>query len=85
MAQIEKTAKLVRLSDTELTIANPAEDIRDRTAHHVAPGGRGWRNTYPEKAERRLNDNGHAELGRDEHQIGSHTLGGDVLQDDPEM
>jgi hypothetical protein len=31
MAQIEKTAKLVRLSDTELTIANPAEDIRDRT------------------------------------------------------
>jgi len=31
MAQIEKTAKLIRLSDTELTIANPAEDIRDRT------------------------------------------------------
>jgi sporulation protein YlmC with PRC-barrel domain len=31
MAQIEKTAKLVRLSDTELTIANPAEDIRGRT------------------------------------------------------
>jgi len=31
MAQIEKTAKLVRLSDTELTVANPAEDIRDRT------------------------------------------------------
>ena len=31
MAQIEKAAKLVRLSDTELTIANPAEDIRDRT------------------------------------------------------
>ena len=31
MAQIEKTAKLMRLSDTELTIANPAEDIRDRT------------------------------------------------------
>ena len=30
MAQIEKTAKLVRLSDTELTIANPAEDIRGR-------------------------------------------------------
>jgi sporulation protein YlmC with PRC-barrel domain len=30
MAQIEKTAKLVRLSDTELTIANPDEDIRDR-------------------------------------------------------
>jgi len=30
MAQIEKTAKLIRLSDTELTIANPAEDIRDR-------------------------------------------------------
>ena len=31
MAQIEKTTKLLRLSDTELTIANPAEDIRDRT------------------------------------------------------
>jgi sporulation protein YlmC with PRC-barrel domain len=31
MAQIEKTATLVRLSDTELTIVNPAEDIRDRT------------------------------------------------------
>src|SRR5262245_30877567 len=31
MAQIEKTATLVRLSDTELTIANPAEDIRDHT------------------------------------------------------
>jgi len=30
MAQIETTAKLVRLSDTELTIANPAEDIRGR-------------------------------------------------------
>src|SRR5215211_3643106 len=30
MAQIEKTAKLIRLSDTELTIANPAEDIRGR-------------------------------------------------------
>jgi sporulation protein YlmC with PRC-barrel domain len=31
MAQSEKTAKLIRLSDTELTIANPAEDIRGRT------------------------------------------------------
>jgi sporulation protein YlmC with PRC-barrel domain len=31
MAQIEKTAKMIRLSDTELTIANPAEDIRGRT------------------------------------------------------
>lgn len=31
MDQIEKTAKLIRLSDTELTIANPAEDIRDHT------------------------------------------------------
>jgi sporulation protein YlmC with PRC-barrel domain len=31
MAQIENTAKLVRLSDTELTIANPAEDIRGHT------------------------------------------------------
>src|SRR5215470_9573737 len=31
MAQIEKTATLVRLSDTELTIANPAADIRGRT------------------------------------------------------
>lgn len=31
MAQIEKTAKLIRLSDTELTIANPAEDVRNRT------------------------------------------------------
>ena len=30
MAQIEKTAKLIRLSDTELTIANPDEDMRDR-------------------------------------------------------
>jgi sporulation protein YlmC with PRC-barrel domain len=30
MAQIEKTATLVRLSDTELTVADPAEDIRDR-------------------------------------------------------
>ena len=30
MAQIETTAKLVRLSDTALTIANPAEDIRGR-------------------------------------------------------
>jgi sporulation protein YlmC with PRC-barrel domain len=32
MARIEKTAKLIRLSDTELTIANPAEDIRGRAA-----------------------------------------------------
>jgi len=30
MAQNEKTAALVRLSDTELTVADPAEDIRDR-------------------------------------------------------
>jgi len=30
MAQIEKTAALRRLSDTELTVADPAEDIRDR-------------------------------------------------------
>ena len=30
MAQIEKITKLIRLSDTELTIANPAEDIRGR-------------------------------------------------------
>lgn len=30
MAQSEKTATLVRLSDTELTVADPAEDIRDR-------------------------------------------------------
>jgi sporulation protein YlmC with PRC-barrel domain len=30
MAQIEKTAKMIRLSDTELTITNPAEDIRGR-------------------------------------------------------
>jgi sporulation protein YlmC with PRC-barrel domain len=28
MAQIEKITKLIRLSDTELMIANPAEDIR---------------------------------------------------------
>jgi len=32
MAQIEKTTKLIRLNDTELTIANPAEDIRGRMA-----------------------------------------------------
>ena len=31
MAQIETTATLRRLSDTELTVTNPAEDIRDRT------------------------------------------------------
>jgi sporulation protein YlmC with PRC-barrel domain len=30
MAQSEKTATLLRLSNTELTVANPAEDIRDR-------------------------------------------------------
>jgi len=30
MAQMEKTAALKRLSDTELTVANPAEDVRDR-------------------------------------------------------
>jgi sporulation protein YlmC with PRC-barrel domain len=30
MAHIEKTATLVRLSDTELTVADAAEDIRDR-------------------------------------------------------
>ena len=30
MAQIEKTAPLRWLSDTELTMADPAEDIRDR-------------------------------------------------------
>jgi sporulation protein YlmC with PRC-barrel domain len=30
MAQIENTATLVRLSDTELTVADPAADIRDR-------------------------------------------------------
>jgi sporulation protein YlmC with PRC-barrel domain len=30
MAQIETTATLVRLSDTELTVADPAADIRDR-------------------------------------------------------
>jgi sporulation protein YlmC with PRC-barrel domain len=30
MAQSEKTATLMRLSDTELTVADPAEDIRDR-------------------------------------------------------
>jgi sporulation protein YlmC with PRC-barrel domain len=31
MAQIEKTTKLVRLRDTELTVANPAEDVRGRS------------------------------------------------------
>jgi sporulation protein YlmC with PRC-barrel domain len=31
MAQTEKAAALMRLSDTELTVADPAEDIRDRT------------------------------------------------------
>jgi sporulation protein YlmC with PRC-barrel domain len=30
MAQIEKAATLVRLSDSELTVADPAEDIRGR-------------------------------------------------------
>ena len=30
MAQLETTATLVRLSDTELTVADPAADIRDR-------------------------------------------------------
>lgn len=30
MAQMEKHATLVRLSDTKLTVADPAEDIRDR-------------------------------------------------------
>jgi sporulation protein YlmC with PRC-barrel domain len=30
MTQSEKTATLRRLSDTELTVADPAEDIRDR-------------------------------------------------------
>jgi len=30
MDQTEKTATLRRLSDTELTVADPAEDIRDR-------------------------------------------------------
>ena len=30
MAQTEKTGTLVRLSDTDLTVANPAEDIRNR-------------------------------------------------------
>jgi len=30
MAQIKQTAKLVRLRDTELTVAHPAEDFRDR-------------------------------------------------------
>jgi len=29
MAQIETTAALRRLSDTELKVADPAEDIRD--------------------------------------------------------
>ena len=41
MAQIKKTAKLVRLSDTELTIANSAEDIRGHTVvdkYETAPG-----------------------------------------------
>jgi sporulation protein YlmC with PRC-barrel domain len=31
MAQTDKTATIVRLSDTELTVADPAEDIRGRT------------------------------------------------------
>jgi sporulation protein YlmC with PRC-barrel domain len=30
MAQSEKTAMLVRLSDTELTVADPAADMRNR-------------------------------------------------------
>jgi sporulation protein YlmC with PRC-barrel domain len=30
MARMTKTAALMRLSDTELTVADPAEDIRDR-------------------------------------------------------
>jgi sporulation protein YlmC with PRC-barrel domain len=30
MAQSEKTATLVRLSDTELTVADPAADMRNR-------------------------------------------------------
>src|SRR5215510_850362 len=61
------------------------EDIRDRAAHHIAPGGRRRGNAYPQKAQGRLNDNGHAELCRNEHQIRRDTLRGDVLQDDPEM
>ena len=31
MAHMDKTATLMRLSDTELTVADPAEDIRGRT------------------------------------------------------
>lgn len=31
MAQTERTATLVRLSDTDLTVADPAEDVRDRS------------------------------------------------------
>ncbi len=61
------------------------EDIRDRAAHHIAPGRCRRGDTHPQKAQRPLDDNGHAALRRDEPQIGSHTLGGDVLQYDPEM
>jgi sporulation protein YlmC with PRC-barrel domain len=31
MAHIDKTATLMRLSDTDLTVADPAEDVRSRT------------------------------------------------------
>src|SRR5215813_989924 len=61
------------------------KNIRDRATHHIAPGGRRRGNAYPQKAQGRLNDDGHAELCRDEHQIGRDTLRGDVLQDDPGM
>jgi len=30
MTHIEKTATLIRVSDTDLTVANPTEDIRGR-------------------------------------------------------
>jgi hypothetical protein len=39
MAQNEKhQARLVRLSDTEFTVANPAEDVRGRIHQEAAEG-----------------------------------------------
>jgi hypothetical protein len=54
MAHIEKTATLVWLSDTELTVAEPTEDIRDRQVvdrngdeigedSAILQSARGWR------------------------------------------
>ena len=51
-----------------------------RIGQHVAPGRRRWRDADAQEAERRLDDDGDAEMGGRQDQVGRHALRQDVAE-----